>query len=357
MGAWRKFGAALLVLTLAGSRQALAEDGYELWLRYHPLPQSAATAYRLQVHALSGADDAARAELVRGLAGLLGSAPTLTEDTGADGTLLLGTPRSSPRVLRFAPDVAAMAPDSYVIRSLRVDGHRVVLIAGKDPAGETYAAFHFLRLLQTRQRIDHLDIRESPRMALRMLDHWDNLDGTIERGYAGKSIWDWQRLPGYLPPRYTDYARACASIGLNATVLTNVNADPQLLTPGILAQDGRARRRFAAAMASASILAAALQRADRAWRARRPPTRSIRPCAQWWRDKVDEIYRLIPDFGGFLVKANSEGQPGPQDYGRTHARRRQHLRRRCWRRIGGVVLWRAFVYRRPPRRGPGQAGL
>src|SRR5262249_7568786 len=156
-----------------------------------------------------------------------------------------------------------------------------------------------------------------PRVHHRLLNHWDNLNRTVERGYAGSSLWDWHKLPDYLDPRYTDYARANASLGINGTVLTNVNANAISLTAeylqkaaalaGILPTYGI--RVYLTARFSAPLEIGGLKTAD-------PLAPEV---AEWWRAKADEIYGLIPDFGGFLVKANSEGQPGPQDYGRTHA--------------------------------------
>src|SRR5690606_4301520 len=162
-----------------------------------------------------------------------------------------------------------------------------------------------------------LHVVSAPRIRLRMLNHWDNLDRTVERGYAGFSLWDWHKLPDYLDPRYTDYARACASIGINAASLTNVNANALILTPPSLAKVAALAdvlrpygiRVFLTARFSAPIEIVGLPTAD-------PLDPDV---IAWWRAKVDEIYSYIPDFGGFLVKANSEGQPGPHDYGRSHA--------------------------------------
>ncbi len=175
-----------------------------------------------------------------------------------------------------------------------------------------------------------------------MLDHWDNLDGTIERGYAGHSLWDWHKLPDYLSPRYEDYARADASIGINAVSLTNVNADPLVLTaeylPKVAALADVFRRWglrvFLTARFSSPIELGGLTTAD-------PLDAGVRA---WWRAKAEEIYRHIPDFGGFLIKASSEGQPGPQDYGRTHADG-ANLLADAIAPGGGIVIWRAFVYR------------
>ena len=128
-----------------------------------------------------------------------------------------------------------------------------------------YGAFHFLRLVQTRQTLEALDIVSKPRTHIRVLNHWDNLDGHVERGYAGQSIWDWHKLPDYLDPRYTDYARACASIGINGAVLTNVNANATSLTPAYL-EKAAALADVLAAVWHARVSHRALQRADRARR-------------------------------------------------------------------------------------------
>src|SRR5690606_19552835 len=149
------------------------------------------------------------------------------------------------------------------------------------------------------------------------LDHWDNLDRTVERGYAGFSIWDWHKLPDYVSPQYTDYARACASVGINGAVLTNVNANALVLTPPYLRKVAALAdvirpygvRVYLTARFNAPVELDGLASAD-----------PLDPVVMaWWRRKVAEIYEHIPDFGGFLVKANSEGQPGPCDYGRSHA--------------------------------------
>src|SRR5271168_426295 len=234
---------------------------------------------------------------------------------------------------------------SYTLRSETLDGHRATVIAANTNAGVLYGTFHFLRLLQTRQPVDHLALRASPAIQHRVLNHWDNLDGTVERGYAGASIWNWHELPDYIAPRYLDYARACASIGINGTVLTNVNADALSLTPGYLEKAAALAAVFRpyglkvylTARFTAPIEMGGIQTAD-------PLDPAVR---LWWQRKVDEIYRYIPDFGGFLVKANSEGQPGPQDYGRSHADG-ANMFAAALAPHGGVVIWRAFVYSAHP---------
>jgi alpha-glucuronidase len=171
-----------------------------------------------------------------------------------------------------------------------------------------YGVFHFLRLMQTQQSISNLNIISSPKIKLRVLNHWDNLNRTVERGYAGFSIWDWHKLPDFIDKRYIDYARANASIGINSTVLTNVNANAVVLTKPYLEKVKALADLFRpygikvylTARFSAPIEIGKLKSAD-------PLNDTVQ---LWWKQKVKEIYELIPDFGGFLVKANSEGQPG-----------------------------------------------
>ncbi|MGN6375478.1 MAG: alpha-glucuronidase, partial [Sphingomonas sp.] len=217
----------------------------------------------------------------------------------------------------------------------------VTVIAANRDVGVLYGAFAFLRELQTGQPIDHLDIASAPKVKLRVLNHWDNLDRTVERGYAGESIWDWWRLPDYRDPRYTDYARANASIGINGTVLNNVNATPDVLTHRYIEKAAALAdifrpygiKVYLSVNFASPIALGGLKTAD-------PLDPQV---AAWWKAKADEIYQAIPDFGGFLVKANSEGQPGPGDYHRSHAQGANMLAA-ALAPHGGVVMWRAFVY-------------
>ncbi|MEP6907956.1 MAG: alpha-glucuronidase family glycosyl hydrolase [Pseudoxanthomonas sp.] len=332
-----------------GMERALAEYGHDLWLRYRPLATDQAEKYRAHASELVvDADNAstttglARKELQEGLGGLMGgpSLP-LSNAVTLDGAIVIGSVRTSALVAGLGLDVSGLGPEGYLIRSMRIDGRQVTVIAAPEDIGVLYGAFHFLRLVQTANSLERLDVREAPRLKLRMLDHWDNLDGYVERGYAGGSIWDWHKLPDYLDPRYTDYARANASIGINGVVLNNVNANALSLSPAYLqktaALAGVLRpygiRVFLSARFSAPMEIGGLATAD-------PMDPGVR---RWWRNKADEIYRDIPDFGGFLVKANSEGQPGPQDYGRTHAQG-ANLLAEAIAAHGGIVIWRAFVY-------------
>lgn len=332
--------AALLV------QPASAEDGYDLWLRYQPLPPAqrgiyAPSAAQLVMPATSPTLVAAKEELLRGLNGLLSQAPATSERVSKAGALLVGTPQSNPQVAQLDLGLKGLTPQGYVLRQRRVDGHPTLVIAANDDVGVLYGVFHFLRLLQTQQPVDKVDVSESSRIQLRMLNHWDNLDRTVERGYSGASLWDWHKLPDYVDPRYTDYARANASLGINATVLTNVNANAMALTPTYLHKaEALAKvfrpygiRVYLTARFSAPVEIGGLKTAD-----------PLDPQVQkWWQAKAAEIYKIIPDFGGLLVKANSEGQPGPQDYGRTHADG-ANMMADAVKPFGGTVIWRAFVY-------------
>ncbi|MBB3275917.1 alpha-glucuronidase [Pseudoxanthomonas sp. OG2] len=334
----------LWMVLIAGA--ARAEDGYALWMRYVPMAPAQAVEARARLRELVAPEAtptqrAARDELLRGLEGLLGRAPRLSSGPIGEGTLLLGTPASSRWIATLGDEVRGLGPEGYLLRQTNIDGKETLVVAGGGDIGVLYGVFHLLRLLQTGASLQALEIREAPRLKLRLLNHWDDLDGHVERGYAGASLWDWHKLPDWRDPRYTDYARANASLGINGTVLNNVNANALSLTPMYLEKAAALAdvfrpygiRVYLSARFSAPIEIGGLDSAD-------PLDPRVR---RWWREKAREIHGLIPDFGGFLVKANSEGQPGPQDYGRSHADG-ANLLADALADYGGVVMWRAFVY-------------
>ncbi len=324
---------------------ARGEDGHSLWLRYAPSSAPTLDADRKLARALSPQGESATmriatAELSQGLEGAYGQTPRLA-DGPVKGAIVYGTPQSSPEFAALGLPLQRLGSEGYVIRRASIRGYPVIVIAGNTDIGVLYGAFDFLRHVQTGGGLANLDIVSSPRVKLRVLNHWDNLDRTVERGYAGQSIWDWHTLPDYTPRRYADYARANASIGINGSVLNNVNANALSLTGPYIAKTAALAdifrpygvRVYLSVRFSAPIDIGGLATAD-------PLDPQVR---QWWRAKAEEIYRAIPDFGGFLVKANSEGQPGPQDYGRTHADGANMLAD-ALAPHDGVVMWRAFVY-------------
>lgn len=346
----------IIVIILFPLHSALfAEDGYELWLRYAPLTgQDKYESVHRILHTVvlpgTGATlDVTGQEIERAATGMLGIAPSIERaTTGEDGPgsqpgLVIGTPATCSFVDRpvFREALEGLGSEGYFIgyEPGRKDGPLV--IAANEPAGLLYGTFHLLRDLQAWGAPQDLPARETPGFRYRILNHWDNLDRTVERGYAGFSIWDWHRLPEVIDPRYEDYARANASIGINGAVVTNVNANALVLTPHyiekVAALAGVFRpygiRIYLTARFNAPMELDGLPTAD-------PLDTRARA---WWHRKAVEIYTAIPDFGGFLVKANSEGQPGPQDYGRTHADGANMLAEAVAPH-GGIVIWRAFVY-------------
>jgi alpha-glucuronidase len=335
------FVAAILSLLAV---PASAEDGYDLWLRYRPMEASAQAQYRplaTTVVSQSAAPslDAAKAELTGGLSGLLDK--PVRSGPVTDGAVVIGTPASSPLIASLNLPLNSLGKEGYLIRSVSLDGHAVTVIAANGDIGVLYGSFAFLRLIQTHQAIAHLDVASSPRLKLRILNHWDNLDGTIERGYAGHSVFDWQKMPYYMDPRYTVMARADASVGINGISLNNVSADVWMLAPMYIGKVSALAdvlrpygiRVYLSIKFSAPVELGKLKTADPA-----------DPAVQaWWTKEVDGIYRRIPDFGGFVVKANSEGQPGPRDYNRTQADGANVIAD-ALKPHGGTVFWRAFVY-------------
>ncbi|MBO3675594.1 alpha-glucuronidase family glycosyl hydrolase [Streptomyces sp. NEAU-YJ-81] len=325
-----------------------AEDGYDLWLRYRRVEDPGQLGrYRAALGSLvwQGGGPLQRSaveELVRGLTGLLGTRVAPRTSAPLPAALVVGTPTSSPLIRELVPaaDLAELGDEGYVVRRVTRRGRDFTVVAAHADRGVLYGAFHLLRLVQTRRPLEHVDLTERPAAPLRMADHWDNDDGSIERGYAGRSFFDWEKLP-QLDSRYTDYARVLASLGINGAVINNVNTPADYLAEPFLtklaALAGVLRRYGVALYVTANFAApidlGGLDTAD-------PFDPGVRG---WWTKKAEEIYGKIEDFGGFLVKANSEGRPGPLDYGRTHADG-ANLLAGALRPYGGIVMWRAFVH-------------
>ena len=338
----------VILLFISVSISSFAEDGYDLWMRYKKIDNvTLLNKYRSLINApvilgTSATINAAKKELEMGINGLLSSHFTIKDKISQGTTLVAAT--ATELDMGQLPNEKIMLKDlgmeGFIISTSLLGAKKIVITANSDK-GVLYGVFHFLRLLQTQQDISNLNIYSAPKLKLRLLNHWDNLNRTVERGYAGFSIWDWHKLPGYLDKRYIDYARANASIGINGTVLTNVNANATVLTETYLKKVAALAdvfrpygiKVYLTARFSSPIEIGELKTAD-------PLDKDVQ---QWWKKKADEIYSLIPDFGGFLVKANSEGQPGPQSYGRNHADGANMLADAVASH-GGIVMWRAFVY-------------
>ncbi|MCX2680249.1 alpha-glucuronidase family glycosyl hydrolase [Galbibacter sp. EGI 63066] len=320
-------------------------NGYELWLKYRKIQnKTLLTSYRNSIQSIyheTGSEtlEISKKELTRGLSALLDTAVPFVNSSSEAHTLVVGTIDHLDAEIQnqIEKSVLILKKDGFLITSHENN----IIITAKSDLGVLYGTFYFLRQLQTQRSIEDIHQLEIPKTDIRILNHWDNLDRSVERGYAGASIWKWHRLPGYIDQRYIDYARANASIGINGTVLTNVNANALVLTPHYIEKVKALAdvfrpygiKVYLTARFSAPIEIGELSTAD-------PLDPEVQ---QWWKDKADEIYKAIPDFGGFLVKANSEGQPGPQNYGRSHVDGANMLAETVAPH-NGVVMWRAFVY-------------
>ena len=335
----------LLIIFILLPALLKAEDGYDLWLRYKKVSNnSLLDQYKKQITSpvvlgSSQTTTIIKTELSKAFSGLTGLPYTILSSSEKTSAFIAGTVTTSSIISSIVTkdELNIIGSEGFVIKTRP---GKTIITANTD-IGVLYGVFHFLRLMQTQQPISNLNIISAPKIKLRILDHWDNLNRTVERGYAGFSIWDWHKLPDFIDKRYTDYARANASIGINSTVLTNVNANAVVLTKPYLEKVKALADLFRpygikvylTARFSAPIEIGKLKSAD-------PLNDTVQ---LWWKQKVKEIYEIIPDFGGFLVKANSEGQPGPQDYNRTHADGANMLADAV-APFNGIIMWRAFVY-------------
>lgn len=340
-----KLSFLLILITFS----SYADNGYDLWLKYQKVEdQALLEEYRNSISSIivegsSATDGIIKGELNKGLSGLLGLSIPLSQELLYSGAVIAGTPTSSKLIksLNLNDNLSALGEEGYLLLNTLVNGKKSYIIAANTDIGVLYGAFKFLSLIQQHKNLGNLNISSKPKIKNRVLNHWDNLDRTVERGYAGFSIWNWHKLPDYIDQRYIDYARANASIGINGTVLTNVNANALVLTEDYLHKVAALADTFRpygikvylTARFSAPVEIGGLETAD-------PLSPEV---IAWWSEKAKEIYSHIPDFGGFLVKADSEGQPGPHNYGRSHADGANVLAD-ALEPHGGIVMWRAFVY-------------
>lgn len=349
MGCIKETFFRVLALFIMVTWTASAQKDYKLWLQYDKIQNAVmASEYKnnLQGIVSLGSSQTAKislAELETGILNMLGNKPEIGSVIKGENNLIVGSQTALNLDLQkvLESDFQNINNEGFIIKSISLKNKKQIVITGKNDVGVLYGVYSFLRLMQTHTSIKNLNIVDSPKINLRVLNHWDNLDRTVERGYAGFSLWNWQKLSDFIDQRYIDYARANASIGINGTVLTNVNANALILTPQYLEKVEALANVFRpygikvylTARFSAPIEIGGLKTAD-------PKDAAV---ANWWKDKAKEIYKRIPDFGGFLVKANSEGQPGPQNYGRDHVDG-ANMMADAVAPFGGVIMWRAFVY-------------
>jgi alpha-glucuronidase len=331
---------ALLVILSGGLNKLYADDGYDLWLKYNKIEDAQKLAdYQAAISSVFVQGDSPtcqviKDELKKGLSGLLGKDIPFTNSIEKDGTLAVYP-------------LKELGNDEFIINNLRVDGKNCIIIGASKDIGLLYGTFDLLRMIQTGKPLNNLNISSKPKIQYRLLDHWDNVEGSIERGYAGRSLWKWNELPDKVDTRYADYARANASIGINGAVLNNVNANAIFFSTEYLKKAAKLAdvfRPYGIKVYLSVRYSIPTQMATEHGIGPLETADPLEPQVQeWWKDKAQEIYKYIPDFGGFLVKANSEGQPGPQDYKRTHAEG-ANLLADAIKPYGGIVMWRAFVY-------------
>jgi len=336
-----------LAFLLAAVAPARSETGYDAWLRYAPLPADIVRSRYASLPRLvtllgdSAVLRTARNELVRGMTAMLGAVPATTTGTGNSPTILLGTLDRIRATTRLIALPAQLKQDGFWIGSSSIGGRRTVIVAGQNDRGVLYGAFALLHRMALRKDVATLNGRHEPAAPLRWVNHWDNLDGTIERGYAGRSIFfESGRVVDDLT-RVRDYGRLLASIGINGATINNVNANAIVITDAFIPQLVRvadALRPWGVKL-SVSIDFSSPRRIG--------GLDTFDPLDSkvilFWRERVDALYHAIPDFGGFVLKADSEGRLGPSAYGRTHADAANVLARPL-RNYGGVIFYRGFVY-------------
>ena len=322
---------------------AFAESGYPAWLRYAPVDNSAGRSLPavLVTAGSSPVLSSARNEILRGVRGMLGRTLRLETALPAESAILAG-PIDDLRKLapQLIPD-AALAPDSFWLRTSRQGNTRYLVIAGGNDRGVLYGAFALLRKLATGESIAELDDKQTPYAPVRWVNQWDNLDGSIERGYGGRSVfWDNGHVRDDMS-RVSDYGRLLASIGVNGCSISNVNADPRVLSPEFLPQIAK----IAGALRPWGVrIAVSIDFGSPQSLGKLDTFDPLDPkVASWWQQTIDRLYSGVPDLGGIVIKADSEGRVGPSAYKRTHADA-ANVVARALAPHGGLVFYRGFVY-------------
>ncbi len=343
-----RWNPAFLVLVMVGlSVSAHAENGADGWLRYAP-SQGAPTACRTMPHTLVLLDKdsvsrSAGAELTRGIGSMCGFALTRAEAAATkQSSLLVGTVSAVEAALPGWHPEQMPGAQGFTLAEITRGGRRDLIVAGADARGTLYGSFALLEHLgEGRASLLPAARTQTPANAIRWVDQWDNLDGSIERGYAGRSIFfDHGQVRADLS-RVSAYGRLLASVGLNGVNVNNVNASPSMLTPELI--DGVGRIADALRPWGVRVSLSVDFSSPEAIGGLKTFDPLAPPVAAWWQKTVDAIYARIPDFAGFTVKADSEGQPGPSQYGRNQAEAANMLAR-ALAPHRGLVFYRAFVY-------------
>jgi alpha-glucuronidase len=322
-------------LALIAAAALRADTGEAAWLAYKPLPVPATLPAVVVLAGSSPVELTARDELIRGIRDMFGRTERIEQRIpSSESSIVLGTVAE---VRGLFPDLPSLGAEAFC---LKMDGRNIV-IAGGDARGVLYGTFAFLRRLVSRQPMGAPNEVQTPYASIRWVNHWDNLDGTIERGYGGASLFfENGRVRSDLS-RARDYARLLASLGINGCAINNVNADPKVISPEFLPQVAKIADVFRP-WGIRLVLSVDFGSPKRAGGLDTFDPADPRVAA-WWNQKAAEIYRAIPDLGGFLMKADSEGRVGPSAYGRTHADAANTIAR-ALKPHGGLLFYRAFVY-------------
>jgi alpha-glucuronidase len=337
---------AAFSITLLLTPVLQAESGAEAWLRYARLDANASRTYENFPASVVVLEDtallhSAQEELLRGISGMLAKSLHVEPNLPQNAAIVLGTLTAVQKIIPSLNPPADLREDAFWLTNAHVRGVRHLVITAQNLRGVLYGVFFLLNKIAQHQSIFDLNELQQPHARLRWIDQWDNVDGSIERGFAGRSIFFENGAVRADLARAADYARLLASVGINGCAINNVNADPRLLRDDFLPQFARVAQIFrpwgiqlsiSVDLASPKTIGG-LDTFDPA------DTR----VAEWWRNKVDQIYAAIPDFGGFVIKADSEDRLGPSFYGRTQADAANVLARPL-QSHGGVVFYRAFVY-------------
>ena len=344
---WRLQIFAITVFLLGAGTQSLhAETSQAAWLRYARLDPAASAKYSSIPRLVLRVGDStvlasAEQELTRGLGAMLGGEFRTTTALNNGPVILMGTLDSVGTVIKDMISPLNLAGDGYWLAEANLGRSQCFIITSRNDRGVLYGVFAFLSKIARAESLQSLNEAQLPANSVRMVDQWDNLDGTIERGYAGASLFFENGHVREDLSRAGEYARLLASVGINACAINNVNANPRLLEMDFLPQ----LRRVAAAFRPWGVrLALSVDVSSPRTIGGLPTFDPLDPrVGAWWQQTVDALYAEIPDFAGFVVKADSEGRAGPASYGRTPADAANVIAR-ALKPHGGLLFYRSFVY-------------